>query len=291
MKGMRVQSIIRELRGEKIDIIEFSEEPVDMANRALSPANISRVAIIDPLARHLEVIVEETQLSLAIGKKGQNVRLAAKLMGWRIDIKSEDEKRQEVESAMAAMTGSGTPVSILIEHGLTENLVDKLVEAELSTVEKLADMTPEQLEEIPGIGPKMVEKITLAVGTYFGQFEQAAPAQVLPDIDPGLEEWPADGEPETDEQAAKSAAASVMPGLPVEGADVDEDEDDDIDFDTMDEGSSYSSDEGNEEEAEVIHSDTGSDEEPPQSAPTVEPTPPAEDHVHDNLTAKESEQS
>ena len=291
MKGMRVQSIIRELRGEKIDIIEFSEEPVDMANRALSPANISRVAIIDPLARHLEVIVEETQLSLAIGKKGQNVRLAAKLMGWRIDIKGEDEKRQEVESAMAAMTGSGTPVTILIEHGLTENLVDKLAEAELSTVEKLADMTPEQLEEIPGIGPKMVEKITLAVGAYFGQFEQATPAQALPDFEQGSEEWSADGEgePETDEQAAKLAAASVMPGLPVEGAEVDEDEDEDIDFDTMDEDSSYSSDENNEEQAEVIHPDTGSDKEQPQSAPVVESTPPAEDDVHDNLTAKESE--
>ena len=291
MKGMRVQSIIRELRGEKIDIVEFSEEPVDMANRALSPANISRVAIIDPVARHLEVIVEETQLSLAIGKKGQNVRLAAKLMGWRIDIKSEDEKRQEVESAMAAMTGSGTPVSILIEHGLTDKLVDKLVEAELSTVERLADMTPEQLEEIPGIGPKMVEKITLAVGAYFGQFEQAVPAQGLPDIDQGPEEWPADGEgdPETDEQAAKSAAASVMPGLPVEGADVDEY--DDIDFDTMDEDSSYSSDENDEKEDQVIHSDTGSNEEQPQPSPVFESTPPAEDDVHDNLTAKESEQS
>lgn len=293
MKGMRVQSIIRELRGEKIDIIEFSEEPIDMANRALSPANISRVAIIDPLARHLEVIVEETQLSLAIGKKGQNVRLAAKLMGWRIDIKSEDEKRQEVESAMAVMTGSGTPVSILIEHGLTENLVDKLVEAELSTVEKLADMTPEQLEEISGIGPKMVEKITLAVGAYFGQFEQATPAQVLPDFDQAPEEWPAggEGEPETDEQKAKSAAEAVIPGLPVEGADVDEDEDEDIDFDTMDEGSSYSADEDDTEEDQVIHSDTGSDDEQPQPSPVVESTPPAEDDVHDNLTAKESEQS
>ena len=187
MKGMRVQSIIRELRGEKIDIIEFSEEPIEMATRALSPAKISRVTIIDPVARHLEVIVEETQLSLAIGKKGQNVRLAAKLMGWRIDIKSEDEKRQEVESAMAVMTGSGTPVSILIEHGLTDKLVDKLVEAELSTVEKLADMTPEQLEEIPGIGPKMVEKITLAVGGYFGQFEPAAPAEALPEPAPAAE--------------------------------------------------------------------------------------------------------
>src|SRR5207247_1375653 len=103
MKGMRVQSIIRELRGEKIDIIEYSEDPVVFATHALSPAKISRVSIVDALEKHMEVIVDDSQLSLAIGKKGQNVRLAAKLLGWKIDIKSEEEKRQEVESQMAAL--------------------------------------------------------------------------------------------------------------------------------------------------------------------------------------------
>jgi N utilization substance protein A len=90
MKGMRVQSIIRELRGEKIDIIPFSEDIVTFALKALSPAKVSRVQIIDPEEKRLEVIVEDTQLSLAIGKKGQNVRLASKLIGWNIDIKSEE---------------------------------------------------------------------------------------------------------------------------------------------------------------------------------------------------------
>ena len=107
MKGMRVQSIIRELRGEKIDIIEYSEDPVQFATHALSPAKISRVTIIDPLEKHMEVIVDDSQLSLAIGKKGQNVRLAAKLLGWKVDIKSEEEKRQEVESAMEALVAAG----------------------------------------------------------------------------------------------------------------------------------------------------------------------------------------
>ena len=116
MKGMRVQSIIRELRGEKIDIIEFSEDPVQFATHALSPAKISRVTIIDPAEKHMEVIVDDSQLSLAIGKKGQNVRLAAKLLAWKIDIKSEEEKRQEVESAMAALVVPGDPVSALIEY-------------------------------------------------------------------------------------------------------------------------------------------------------------------------------
>jgi len=98
MKGTRVQSIIRELRGEKIDIVEWSEDPIGFVTNALSPAKVQRVSIVDDRERVMEVIVEDKQLSLAIGKKGQNVRLAAKLTGWRIDIKSEEEKRREVEA-------------------------------------------------------------------------------------------------------------------------------------------------------------------------------------------------
>ena len=98
MKGNRVQAIIRELRGEKIDIVEYSEDPVQFVTNALSPAKVQRVTIIDEPNRVMEVVVEDKQLSLAIGKKGQNVRLAAKLTGWRIDIKSEEEKRREVEA-------------------------------------------------------------------------------------------------------------------------------------------------------------------------------------------------
>src|SRR5450755_2756299 len=128
MKGMRVQSIIRELRGEKIDIIEFSDDPVVFATHALSPAKISRVAVVSGSDKHMEVIVDDTQLSLAIGKKGQNVRLAAKLLGWKIDIKSEEEKRQEVETAMAALVPTGAPVSVLSDYGLADNIVEKLVE-------------------------------------------------------------------------------------------------------------------------------------------------------------------
>ncbi len=170
---MRVQSIIRELRGEKIDIIEYSDDPVVFATHALSPAKISRVTVIDTAERHMEVVVDDSQLSLAIGKKGQNVRLCAKLMNWKVDIKSEEEKRQEVESVMAAMVVPGAPVSALVEHGLTEKTVEKLAEAGIGTVEALGSMTPEQLEEIPGIGPKMVERIQVAVNSYYQQFEEA----------------------------------------------------------------------------------------------------------------------
>jgi N utilization substance protein A len=98
MKGTRVQAIIRELKGEKIDIVEFSEDPVMFVTHAISPARVQRVTIVDDAERVMEVVVEDKQLSLAIGKKGQNVRLAAKLTGWKIDIKSEEEKRKEVEA-------------------------------------------------------------------------------------------------------------------------------------------------------------------------------------------------
>src|SRR6188508_3143174 len=103
MKGTRVQAIIRELRGEKIDIVEWSDDPVSFVMQALSPAKVQRVTIVNDQDKVMEVVVEDKQLSLAIGKKGQNVRLAAKLTGWRIDIKSEEEKRKEVEAQFGAL--------------------------------------------------------------------------------------------------------------------------------------------------------------------------------------------
>jgi N utilization substance protein A len=176
MKGMRVQSIIRELRGEKIDIIEFSDEITTFAEKALQPAKVSRVSITDLTEKQLEVIVDDTQLSLAIGKKGQNVRLAAKLLGWKIDIKSEEEKRQEVEQQMQALAGAPTtPIEQVTELG--DGIIQKLITAGITTVEGLADMTPEQLEEIPGIGEKTLEKIGVAVRNYFSRFEEAEAAQ------------------------------------------------------------------------------------------------------------------
>ena len=210
MKGMRVQSIIRELRGEKIDIIEYSDEPVVFATHALSPAKISRVLIIDPLGKHMEVIVNDSQLSLAIGKKGQNVRLAAKLLGWRIDIKSEEEKRQEVESAMAALVVPGAPVSVLIDYGLGEKLAEKLVESGIATVEKLGSMTPEELEEIQGIGPKMVETIQQVVNAYYGQFEAGGePRQLTGEVEERQ------GEPAA-EDSIEAREAGEPPAGPVE---------------------------------------------------------------------------
>jgi N utilization substance protein A len=202
MKGMRVQSIIRELRGEKIDIIEYHEDAVTFAEKALQPAKVSRVSVLDSADKHLEVVVDDTQLSLAIGKKGQNVRLAAKLLGWKIDIKSEEEKRQEVELEMSRLVGAtATPLESV--PGMGEGIVEKLTAAGVTTVEALADMTPEQLEAIEGIGPKTVEKISLAVNNYFASLEGSeAIAEGA-----AVEDAPAEGQEATAEPAADSLEA------------------------------------------------------------------------------------
>jgi transcription termination/antitermination protein NusA len=211
MKGMRVQSIIRELRGEKIDIIEYHEDPVTFAEKALQPAKVSRVTVVDSSEKHLEVVVDDSQLSLAIGKKGQNVRLAAKLLGWKIDIKSEEEKRQEVEQQMAAMA---PPATTPLESvpGLGEGLVEKLSAAGVTTVEALADMTPEQLEAIEGIGPKTVEKISLAVNNYFASLEAGVEGAVAAEGESVAEEATAEPGTEVAGETAAEEEATVPAG-------------------------------------------------------------------------------
>jgi N utilization substance protein A len=209
MIGMRVQSIIRELRGEKIDIIEYHEDPVTFAEKALQPAKVSRVTVVDQSDKHLEVVVDDSQLSLAIGKKGQNVRLAAKLLGWKIDIKSEEEKRQEVELQMSALVGTAsTPLENV--PGLGEGLIEKLSAAGVSTVEALADMTPEQLEAIEGIGPKTVEKISLAVNNYFASLEAGETGEAVA--------TPAEGETAPESAVEEAAAGVEAETVPVEEA-------------------------------------------------------------------------
>jgi N utilization substance protein A len=200
MKGMRVQSIIRELRGEKIDIIPYSEETVAFAQKALSPAKVTRVQITDPENHKLEVIVEDSQLSLAIGKKGQNVRLASKLIGWDIDIKSEEEKRREIEEEMTALTAPTTPLTTLA--GIGAKTIEKIEAAGITNVEKLAGMTPEQLMEIPGIGEKMIDKIYQAVNRFYeGGGEAAAAGEATAE---GAEAPAEEGAAETAEASAET---------------------------------------------------------------------------------------
>lgn len=147
MKGSRVQSIIKELRGEKIDIIEWSDEPSVFAANALSPAKVSQVRITDIEKRKMHVIVGEDQLSLAIGKKGQNVRLATRLVGWDIDIVSEEVLKKEIALQMGKMMASGEAVPITALDGVTANQAELLSERGVNDVEGLAALTIDELVE------------------------------------------------------------------------------------------------------------------------------------------------
>lgn len=147
MKGSRVQAIIRELRGEKIDIIEWSDEPSVFAANALSPAKVNQVRITDIENRQMEVIVNEDQLSLAIGKRGQNVRLATKLVGWNIDIRSEEELKREVTEAMGALIASGGAVPLSAIEGVTAQQAEALAEHGINDIDALAQTSVDDLVE------------------------------------------------------------------------------------------------------------------------------------------------
>ncbi len=199
MRGTRVQAIIRELRGEKIDIVEWSEDPVSFVTKALSPARVQRVSIVDDEQRLMEVVVEDRQLSLAIGKKGQNVRLAAKLAGWKIDIKSEEEKRKEVEAQLAGIEFGETTIE---SHALSlpdihDDVVASLRAAGYDTVEKVIDAPAEQLLALPGFDDETVEAVVAAARVEQERQMQEAAAR---------EQAAAEAEGE-----AESAAAETLP--------------------------------------------------------------------------------
>ncbi|MGB5658579.1 MAG: transcription termination factor NusA [Thermoanaerobaculia bacterium] len=170
MKGSRVQSIIRELRGEKIDIIEHSDDLVTFAQSALAPARITRVSVTHHgEVPHLDVIVEDEQLSLAIGKRGQNVRLAAELLGSQIEIKSESDIKDEVAGALAKMLqtaiseeipeGGVIEFSLESAPGVGVKMAGKLEQAGFGELDGLLAASPEQLEQVEGVGPKTAEAI------------------------------------------------------------------------------------------------------------------------------------
>ncbi len=159
MKGSRVQAIIKELRGEKIDIIEWSDEPSVFAANALSPAKVSQVRITDINRRKMEVIVNEDQLSLAIGKRGQNVRLATRLVGWDIDIKNETELRQEIAQQMGKMMASGEAVPVSALEGVSAAQADDLKVKGITDVETLAQTSIDDLVDYLDISFDEAEKI------------------------------------------------------------------------------------------------------------------------------------
>src|SRR3989337_2318207 len=177
VKGSRVQAVVQELKGEKIDIIHWADDPAVLVKNALSPAQISKV-ITDDAVHAMEVVVPDDQLSLAIGKKGQNVRLAAQLTGWKIDITTETDARGEGispdEALRKAVLAAGIKeaidekrsAGIKVLEGIGDKTVEKLNSAGFDTVGDIMRTTAEQIERIEGIGKKKAEAIIEAAGKY-----------------------------------------------------------------------------------------------------------------------------
>lgn len=157
IKGSRVQAIIRELRGEKIDIVQWSDDATLFVANALNPAKVGRVSVLDEDQRLLEVTVEDAQLSQAIGKKGQNVRLASQLIGWRIEIKSESEKKKEIEDEMGRVARATQEIRGL--PGVGEKIASSLLERGYRSLEQIIESSVEDLCTVPGIGEKTALKI------------------------------------------------------------------------------------------------------------------------------------
>jgi len=189
MKGSRVQSVVQELRGEKIDIVAWDEDVATYVCNALSPAEILRV-IVDEGERSIEVVVPDDQLSLAIGKRGQNVRLAAMLVGWKIDITTDstadklslDDKLEEElaaaranniadaesEDVSASATEAAGDDDIEVLKGVGGKTAEALREAGITTVDQLASRTQEDMVALSGIGAKKAESLLSAAREYLG---------------------------------------------------------------------------------------------------------------------------
>ena len=195
MRGSRVQSIMRELHGEKIDVILYSDDLITFAQNALAPAKITRVSPIhhEDGGMSLDCVVEDDQLSLAIGKKGQNVRLASALIGLKIEIKGETEVKGEVAQALSRMLEASkrrqTPVGEI--EGIGEKTAERLVEAGVATLGDLLEKSAAELAELPGIGEKSAEKI----------LEAARALESAPAVEEDEESDGGDPEEETEAEA------------------------------------------------------------------------------------------
>ena len=176
MRGMRVQSIVQELRGEKIDIVEFSEDPETYIKNALSPAKVARI-VLNPEDKQMTIIVAEDQMSLAIGKKGQNVRLAAKLVRWKVDIKGPSEG-SELGAEHAFLTSGKTSTVDFLDDikntkGLGEKVMTLLFNENVVTYEEAMKRGIKGLVLLPGIGPKKAEALMNLVEPHMKEVELA----------------------------------------------------------------------------------------------------------------------
>ena len=157
MKGIRVKNIVEELGGEKIDIIRYSEDPQEFIKAALNPAQVKEIKLF-PEEKKALVIVDKEQLSIAIGKHGQNVRLASQLTGWEIDVRSPEELSKE------------SP--LLKVEGIGPKLAEMLSKAGYGSVEKIANATVEELTKIEGIGERTASRIISAAKAYMENMEK-----------------------------------------------------------------------------------------------------------------------
>jgi len=214
MRGMRVQAIVQELRGEKIDIVEYSEDPEVFIRNALSPAKISRV-ISNREEKHMTIIVADDQMSLAIGKKGQNVRLAAKLVKWKIDIKNESESGGGLLQASGLLSSKSAPKEDFLEiiknaKGLGDKIVAILFTNNVVSFEEVVKRGVEGLTQLTGIGPKKAEAIFEFSENWISQRPEAEPVEeVAEPIE--TEEVPAEVE-ETEEEDQEFPVTD-LPGL------------------------------------------------------------------------------
>jgi N utilization substance protein A len=156
MKGNRVQNVVQELRGEKIDIIPWNADQAKYICSALAPAEVVRV-IIDETSRSMEVVVPDEQLSLAIGKRGQNVRLASRLTGWKIDVKSESKYDKSIKDGYQ---------SLLQITGVGEATADVLYKKGFQSAQEVAEASMEELLEVPGLSQKKAEKLLESAASY-----------------------------------------------------------------------------------------------------------------------------
>jgi N utilization substance protein A len=156
MKGTRVQSVVQELRGEKIDIVHWTSDPAEFVCRALAPAKVAKI-IMDEDERSMEVIVPDDQLSLAIGRKGQNVRLASRLSGFKLDVRSESEAEDEARQSRASLIGV---------PGIGDVTAELLYQNGFKSPEEVARAEESALAEIEGLGPEKAGNILKAVRAY-----------------------------------------------------------------------------------------------------------------------------
>jgi N utilization substance protein A len=166
MRGTRVQAVVQELRNEKIDIVEWTVDPAEYVCRALAPAKVSRI-LLDEDEHAMEVIVPDDQLSLAIGKKGQNVRLASRLTGWKLDVRSESEAEDEARRARASL--SAIP-------GLGDVSAELLYQYGFKSAEELAASDAESVSEVDGIGPERATGILESAREHVARQQAAAEA-------------------------------------------------------------------------------------------------------------------